>query len=99
MTTTAHPAAFFRRSYVDTESPGDISREAQRAAVRGLAATDGHNGDLVEYDDWGVSADIAKSAKRTAYASLLADMEAGSARSESSARNACVFRVDSKDRP
>ena len=71
------PAAYLRRSYVDPDSPGDISREAQRAAVRKLAAADGHNGNLVEYDDWGVSADVAKSAKRTAYARLLADMEAG----------------------
>jgi DNA invertase Pin-like site-specific DNA recombinase len=68
---------YLRRSHVDPDSPGDISREAQRAAVRKLAAADGHNGVLVEYDDWGVSADIAKSAKRTAYAGLLADMEAG----------------------
>lgn len=75
--TSSHPAAYLRRSHVDPESPGDISKEAQRAVVRKLAAADGHNGDLVEYDDWGVSADIANSAKRTAYAKLLADMEAG----------------------
>lgn len=55
---TAHPAAYLRRSYVDDNSPGDISREAQRATVRTLAAADGHNGTLVEYDDWGVSADV-----------------------------------------
>jgi DNA invertase Pin-like site-specific DNA recombinase len=72
-----HPAAYLRRSFVDAESPGDISREAQRAAVRKLAAADGHNGNLVEYDDWGISADVAKSARRTAYTRLLADMEAG----------------------
>lgn len=72
-----HPAAYLRRSYVDPDSPGDISRESQREAVRRLALADGHNGDLVEYDDWGVSADIAKSARRTEYARLLADMEAG----------------------
>lgn len=72
-----HPAAYLRRSYVDANAPGDISREAQRAAVRKLAAAEGHNGELVEYDDWGISADVAKSAKRTAYARLLADMEAG----------------------
>lgn len=77
MTTTTHPAAYLRRSFVDKDSPGDISREAQRETVRKLATADGHNGDLVEYDDWGISADIAKSAKRTAYARLLADMEAG----------------------
>jgi DNA invertase Pin-like site-specific DNA recombinase len=74
---TANPAAYLRRSYVDVNSPGDISREAQRAAVGRLAAADGHNGNLIEYDDWGVSADVAKSALRTAYAQLLEDMEAG----------------------
>lgn len=73
----AHPAAYLRRSYADDESPGDISREAQRAAVRRLATADGHNGNLVEYDDWGVSADVAKAGKRIAYTRLLADMEAG----------------------
>lgn len=72
-----YPAAYLRRSYVDPNSPGDISREAQRAAVAKLAHADGHNGDVVEYDDWGVSADVAKSAHRTAYSRLLADMEAG----------------------
>lgn len=73
----AHPAAYLRRSFVDAESPGDISRDAQRAAVRRLAERDGHNGNLIEYDDWGVSADVAKAGKRIAYTRLLADMEAG----------------------
>jgi len=72
-----HPAAYLRRSFVDADSPGDISREAQRAAVRKLAAADGHNGNLVTYSDWNVSADVAKSAARTEYARLLEDMEAG----------------------
>lgn len=74
---TGHPAAYLRRSYVDQNSPGDISKEAQRATIRKLAEAEGHNGNLVEYDDWGVSADVAKSAKRTDYTRLLADMEAG----------------------
>lgn len=73
----SYPAAYLRRSHVDPNSPGDISREAQRATVRRLAEADGHNGDLVEYDDWGVSADVAKASKRTDYARLLADIEAG----------------------
>ena len=72
-----HPAAYLRRSYVDPSSPGDISLEAQRAAVERLAHRDGHNGNIVEYSDWGISADVAKAAKRTAYTRLLADMEAG----------------------
>ena len=75
--TSSHPAAYLRRSYVDPNSPGDISREAQRETIHRLAQGEGHNGDLIEYDDWGVSADVAKAAKRTAYARLLADMEAG----------------------
>jgi DNA invertase Pin-like site-specific DNA recombinase len=74
---TTHPAAYLRRSYVDPDSPGDISLEAQRAAVRKLAAADGHNGNLEEFSDWGISADVAKAGKRTEYARLLADMEAG----------------------
>lgn len=73
----ARPAAYLRRSYVDQHSPGDISLEAQRAAVARLAHADGHNGNVVEYSDWGVSADHAKSGKRTAYTRLLTDMEAG----------------------
>jgi len=71
------PAAYIRRSYVDAESPGDIAEAAQLAEVRKLAAADGHNGNLETFSDWGVSADIAKTAKRTAYTRLLADMEAG----------------------
>lgn len=71
------PAAYIRRSSVDADSPGDISREAQRDAIRRLAERDGHAGDLLEYDDWGISADIAKTAKRTAWHRLLSDMEAG----------------------
>ena len=74
---TTYPAAYLRRSYVDDDSPGDISLDAQRAAVRTLAQADGHNGNLVEYNDWGVSADVAKASKRIEYVRLLADMEAG----------------------
>ncbi len=70
-------AAYLRRSYVDADSPGDISEEAQRSTVRRLARGQGHQGDLVEYNDWGVSADIAKSGKRTQYTQLLEDMQTG----------------------
>ena len=71
------PAAYIRRSFVDPESPGDIAEASQLAEVKRLAAADGHNGNLVVYSDWGVSADVAKSAKRLEYTRLLADMEAG----------------------
>lgn len=58
-----YPAAYIRRSYVDADSPGDISLEAQRTAVRTLAHHDGHNGDVVEYNDRGVTADVAKASQ------------------------------------
>lgn len=77
METMTQGAAYIRRSYVDAESPGDISLEAQRSAVRRLAAADGHGHELAEYNDWGISADVAKAGQRTAYSRLLADMEAG----------------------
>jgi DNA invertase Pin-like site-specific DNA recombinase len=72
-----HPAAYIRRSFVDAEAPGDIAEAAQLAEVRRLAAQDGHNGDLVIYSDWGISADVAKTTKRTEYTRLLDDMDAG----------------------
>lgn len=72
-----HPAAYIRRSFVDAQSPGDISEASQLFEVRKLARADGHNGDLEIYSDWGISADFAKSAKRTEYTRLLADMEDG----------------------
>ncbi|HEY5495022.1 MAG TPA: recombinase family protein [Candidatus Limnocylindrales bacterium] len=74
---TRHPAAYIRKSYVDHEAPGDISEAAQLAEVRRLAALDGHNGDLETFSDWNLSADAAKSAARTEYTRLLADMENG----------------------
>src|SRR6266516_3726703 len=44
-----HPAAYLRRSYVDPDSPGDISLEAQRAAVAKLAQGDGKSGKRIAY--------------------------------------------------
>jgi DNA invertase Pin-like site-specific DNA recombinase len=75
---TRHPAAYIRRSYVDENSPGDIAEASQLAEVRRLAVEDGHNGDLVIYSDWGLSADFLKTAARTEWTRLLADMENGS---------------------
>ncbi len=72
-----YPVAYIRRSSADADNPGDISRDAQEAAVRELAHRDGHNGDLRIFDDWNRSADVAKEAKREAFTSLLADIEAG----------------------
>lgn len=72
-----YPVAYIRRSSADDDNPGDVSRAAQEAAVRELAHRDGHNGDLRVFDDWNRSADQDKEAKRAAFASMLADIEAG----------------------
>lgn len=66
---TRHAAAYIRRSSVSGDSPGDASRDAQLAAVRGLC------GDEVEvYSDWGIS---GQKADRPDYVRLKADIEAG----------------------
>lgn len=75
--TTRYPIAYVRRSSADAESPGDVSREAQEAAIRDLAHRDGHNGNLRVLVDWDRSADDAKESKRTGYVALLAAIEAG----------------------
>lgn len=72
-----YPVAYVRRSSADADNPGDVSREAQEAAVRDLAHRDGHNGNLRVYTDWDRSADEAKESKRAAFQAMLADVEAG----------------------
>lgn len=74
---TRYPVAYVRRSQADATDTGDVSREAQEAAVRDLAHRDGHNGDLVTYTDWSKSASEEKSGKRTQYAAMVARIEAG----------------------
>ena len=76
-TDTRYPAAYIRRSVADDNNPGDISRAAQEQAVRDLAHRDGHNGTLRIFDDWNRSADEAKEARRAAFATMLAEIEAG----------------------
>lgn len=71
------PVAYIRRSSADAGSPGDISRDVQEAAIRELAARDGHNGDVRIFVDWARSADEEKIGKRTEYAAMLAEVEAG----------------------
>ncbi len=71
------PAAYIRRSFADSESPGDISRDVQESAIREMAHRDGYNGDVVWYVDWARSADEEKEAKRTAFRAMLAAVEAG----------------------
>ena len=72
-----YPIAYVRRSSADADSPGDVSREAQEAAIRELAHRDGHNGNLRVLVDWDKSADEAKESKRTAFLAMLAAIEAG----------------------
>lgn len=69
-------AAYIRRSSVSEDSPGDVSREAQLGAVRGLAEANGIDpAALTVYEDWGKSADETKREKRTAYLALLDAIE------------------------
>jgi DNA invertase Pin-like site-specific DNA recombinase len=75
--TTRYPVGYLRRSSADEGNPGDVSREAQEAAIRDLAHRDGHNGDLRLFEDWGRSADEAKLSRRVAFLALLSAIERG----------------------
>ncbi|MFH1474440.1 MAG: recombinase family protein, partial [Chloroflexota bacterium] len=72
-----YPIAYLRRSSADASDPGDVSREAQEAAVRELARRDGHNGELRTLTDWDRSADEAKESKRAGFLAMLAAIERG----------------------
>lgn len=72
-----YPIAYIRRSSADASDPGDISREAQEAAVRELGRREGHNGDLRILTDWDRSADESKEGKRAAFLAMLAAIERG----------------------
>lgn len=72
-----YAAAYVRRSTADETNRGDVSREAQEAAVRELARHDGCEDGLRIFTDWGRSADEAKEAKRLEYGRLLAAVERG----------------------
>jgi DNA invertase Pin-like site-specific DNA recombinase len=72
-----YPAAYLRRSTADEDNPGDVSREVQEQAVRGLAERDGHNGNLRVFTDWGRSADEDKEAQRVEFTSMIAAIERG----------------------
>jgi DNA invertase Pin-like site-specific DNA recombinase len=48
-------AGYIRRSSVSSDSPGDASREAQDAAIRGLQALHAKDADLHVFTDWGIS--------------------------------------------
>ena len=72
----AQPYAYIRRSVASRADPGDISRDFQTNAVRGLAGDDADR--LVILDgDWGRSAATDKTARRLAFLSLMEKVEAG----------------------
>jgi DNA invertase Pin-like site-specific DNA recombinase len=64
-----YAAAYIRRSSVSGDSPGDASREAQLAAVRGLCGED-----VTVYADWGIS---GQKDNRPDYVRLKGDILAG----------------------
>jgi DNA invertase Pin-like site-specific DNA recombinase len=72
-----YPIAYLRRSSADVNNPGDVSREAQEAAVRELARRDGYTGDLRLVADWDRSADEAKEGRRGGFLALLAAIDRG----------------------
>ena len=65
-----HPAAYLRRS-----QDGGITRDDEVASLTALAHREGHNGDLVIYDDWGHSADESKD-RQDRLRELIAEMKA-----------------------
>jgi DNA invertase Pin-like site-specific DNA recombinase len=75
--TERYAVAYLRRSTADDKNPGDVSREAQEAAIRNLAQRDGYAGELHTFEDWNRSADEAKEAKRAAFLGMLAAIERG----------------------
>jgi DNA invertase Pin-like site-specific DNA recombinase len=74
---TRQPVAYLRRSDADDGSPGDVSRAVQERAIAVLAAADGFTGPVPMFVDWDKSADEAKIEKRTEYARMLAEVQAG----------------------
>ena len=72
-----YPIAYLRRSSADATDPGDVSREAQEAAVHELARRDGYNGDLRILTDWDRSADEAKEGRRAGFLAMLAAIDRG----------------------
>lgn len=72
-----YPIAYLRRSSADATDPGDVSREAQEAAVRELARRDGYTGDVRTLTDWDRSADEAKEGRRAGFLAMLAAIDRG----------------------
>lgn len=72
MTSTRRPAGYVRKSKRLEESAA-----AQLEAIKAVAARDGVNGDLVVYQDIGVSGRYGQRGQRTAWARLQDDITAG----------------------
>ena len=66
---TRVPVAYLRRSRVAENSPGDVSRDTQLAAIRAVAGEDGPS--LTVFEDWGVSGRGKSRHKRTEFGRLL----------------------------
>jgi DNA invertase Pin-like site-specific DNA recombinase len=72
-----YPIAYVRRSSADANNPGDVSLEAQQAAVRELAHRDGYSGEVRILTDWDRSADDAKEGRRAGFLAMLAAIDRG----------------------
>lgn len=72
-----YPIAYLRRSSADANNPGDVSREAQEAAIRELARRDGYAGEVRLLADWDRTADEAKKGRRAGFLAMLAAIDRG----------------------
>ena len=72
-----YPIAYLRRSSADANNPGDVSLEAQGAAIRELAHRDGYDGEVRILTDWDRSADDAKEGRRAGFLAMLAAIDRG----------------------
>jgi DNA invertase Pin-like site-specific DNA recombinase len=77
VTMQRYPIAYLRRSSADANNPGDVSREAQEAAIRELARRDGYAGEVRVLADWDRSADEAKESRRAGFLAMLAAIDRG----------------------
>jgi DNA invertase Pin-like site-specific DNA recombinase len=72
------PYGYIRRSFADKDSPGDVSRAVQEAAIVALADKDGFDAAAVRMlVDWSKSADEEKELARTDFRRLLGAIETG----------------------
>ncbi len=72
------PVGYIRRSFADSDSPGDVSRAIQETAIIALAEKDGVDASAIKlFVDWSKSADEEKELARTDFRRLLSRIEAG----------------------